>query len=101
MVRLLLKECDVLICTQSTSQRAMSAAELAALVRSMGGNALEAPVPAEGFMIALRLATELNLPFLVAGTFAILEQVVSPSDLRKPAPNRFLSSEVYKTGAIR
>jgi dihydrofolate synthase / folylpolyglutamate synthase len=89
MVRLLLKECDVLICTQSTSQRAMSAAELAALVRSMGGNALEAPVPTEGFMIALRLATELNLPFLVAGTFAILEQVVSPSDLRKSAKNRY------------
>jgi folylpolyglutamate synthase/dihydropteroate synthase len=83
MVCLFLKECDVLICTQSASQRAMPTGELAALVRSVGGTAIEAPVPSEGFAIALRLATELNSLLLVAGTFAILEHVISPSDLCK------------------
>lgn len=80
MVGLLSKECDVVICTQSASHRAMPACELTALVRSIGGSAIEAPIPAEGFAIALRRATELNIPLLVAGTFAILEQVVRPLD---------------------
>ena len=81
MVNLLSKECDIVICTQSASHRAMPAAELAALVRSIGGSAIEASVPSEAFARALRLATELNTPLLVAGTFTILEQLVDPSDL--------------------
>lgn len=81
MVKLLSKECAVVICTQSASHRAMPAGELAALVRSIGGSSIEAPVPSEAFARALRLATELNTPLLVAGTFTILEQVVDPFDL--------------------
>jgi dihydrofolate synthase/folylpolyglutamate synthase len=78
MVALLLQECHVLICTESSSRRAMGAGELAALVRAMGGRAIGAAVPAEAFAIALRAAAEHEAPLLVTGTFTVFEQIAHP-----------------------
>ena len=75
MAELLLKGSCALICTQTSSPRTMRASELAALVRSVGGTALQIPDPTEAFGSALRLASDRGASLIVTGTFALLGRI--------------------------
>ena len=73
---LLIKEtAAIVICTQSSSWRAMASEELAAHFRNTGVESIAAVEPSAAFRLAMGQAKARKIPLVITGTFFLMESV--------------------------
>jgi dihydrofolate synthase/folylpolyglutamate synthase len=75
MARLIKETAAIVICTQSSSWRAMAAEELAAHIRNTGVEAIAAVEPSTAFRLAMGQAKARKIPLVITGTFFLMESV--------------------------
>ncbi len=75
MISLLQKDAATIVCTESSSPRALLACELSAIVRQYGIEATEVADPKEALSLAVHISASAQLPLFVTGTFFLMSPV--------------------------